>query len=330
MNKYSIIVPIYNVDLYLEECIESILRQTYQLFELILVDDGSTDRCPEICDNYQTLDNRILVIHKPNGGLVSARKAGISIASGDYAICVDSDDWIALNYLSVINDIIEKHNPDIVCFDYIEVTADGEHERRNSYRKGYYSRENLLQEVFPSLIHTEEGASFPPAIWAKVYRMDLYKAEQLAVEDGIKIGEDVACTIPCIAKAESLFNLDRSLYYYRRNDISMTKNRKPFRWDGPELIYLHHKSRLDKLDTDFMPQIERRTIHALLNVVKTQFYRKESYSTLSREIREHLELPIYRSALTKGMFKKGTAMSFFQFCLRNKILGPIFLLSKIR
>ena len=93
MAFFSIIVPIYNVELYLVDCLNSILDQTYKTFEVILVDDGSTDNCASICDEYALKDDRIKVIHKENGGLVSARKAGVNIASGDYALCVDSDDW---------------------------------------------------------------------------------------------------------------------------------------------------------------------------------------------------------------------------------------------
>lgn len=329
MVKFSIVVPIYNVGLYLEDCIQSILRQTFADYELILVDDGSTDGCAEICDRYKQKDERIKVIHKKNGGLVSARKAGVEIASGDYAVCIDSDDWIAQNYLFEIDNVIEKHQPDIVCFNYYEVTTSGEQERINSYRNGYYTRDDLLNEIFPTLIHSEAGRSFPVAIWAKAYKMELYRPEQLSVDDNIKIGEDAACTIPCLVKAKSIFILNRSLYYYRRNNISMTKNRKPFRWDGPELIYLHHKARLENLNVDFDAQINRRTVHALRNVVKTQFYRKESYFALSNEIKQHLQTPVYNLVLERCEFKRGSAMNFFQFCLKHKLLFPIYLLSKI-
>lgn len=90
----SIIVPVYNVEKYLERCIESIVNQTYKDIEIILVDDGSPDNCPVICDRYAEKDNRIKVIHKQNGGLINARKSGLEIAQGDYIGFVDSDDWI--------------------------------------------------------------------------------------------------------------------------------------------------------------------------------------------------------------------------------------------
>ena len=97
--RYSIIVPIYKIEQYITQCIESIIHQTYKNIEIILVDDGSDDNCPVICDEYALKDDRIKVIHKENGGLVSARKAGALEATGDYICCVDGDDYIAENYI---------------------------------------------------------------------------------------------------------------------------------------------------------------------------------------------------------------------------------------
>ena len=98
---FSVIVPVYNIERYLEKCVDSILNNTYKNFELILVDDGAPDGCPRICDSYSEKDKRVRVIHKKNGGLVSARQAGIEIATGDYVVCVDGDDWVSENYLEL-------------------------------------------------------------------------------------------------------------------------------------------------------------------------------------------------------------------------------------
>lgn len=100
--QISIVVPIYNIQDYLKRCIDSIINQSYKYIEIILVDDGSTDNCPEICDAYAQKDNRIRVIHKKNGGLVSARKAGTAIAKGDYILNVDGDDWIENKRIEIL------------------------------------------------------------------------------------------------------------------------------------------------------------------------------------------------------------------------------------
>lgn len=114
MPKISIIVPIYNVEKYIEKCIQSILNQTFSDFELILVNDGSTDSCGEICDKYKKLDDRIIVIHKVNGGLSSARNAGIDIARGEYIGFIDSDDYIHEKMYEILYNNAITYNSDIV------------------------------------------------------------------------------------------------------------------------------------------------------------------------------------------------------------------------
>ena len=111
----SVIVPIYMIDRYIGICIESIINQTYKNLEIILVDDGGKDRCPEICDLYKKKDARIKVIHKPNGGLVSARKAGLQQSNGEYISYVDGDDWIGAGFIEGLYTAARISNADMVC-----------------------------------------------------------------------------------------------------------------------------------------------------------------------------------------------------------------------
>lgn len=134
---FSVVVPIFNVEMFLEECIKSVLKQTYTEFELILVDDGSTDESSSICDRYEKEDERIKVIHKSNQGLVSARKAGIAIAKGEYAVCLDSDDWLQKDHLLNLSRIIRKFSPDIICFNHTEVEEKTQTVRTIPFRKDY-------------------------------------------------------------------------------------------------------------------------------------------------------------------------------------------------
>ena len=125
--KVSIIVPVYNVEKYLDKCIESIVNQTYRNIEIILVDDGSPDKCPEICNEWAKKDDRIKVIHKENGGLSSARNAALEIAQGDYITFVDSDDWIENDMIQSMLTCAAKNDADIVCcgfyFDNVDTTG---------------------------------------------------------------------------------------------------------------------------------------------------------------------------------------------------------------
>lgn len=326
---FSIVVPIYNVEQFLDKCVHSILEQTYTKFELILVDDGSTDSSGQMCDQYEKEDCRIRIIHKKNGGLVSARKAGISIAKGDYAVCVDSDDWIDKKHLQELARIVHDYSPDIICFGHYEV-SEGKKNFIVPFRKGLYEKRDLENEIYPQLIRTKIATAFPPTIWAKAYKMDLYRTEQLLVDDRIKIGEDAACTIPCMLRANSIYILDKALYYYRRNNVSMTKNKKPFSWDVPELIELHLRKRVETNEADLQQQISRRTVHALINVVKTQFYRDEKYRVITKDIQKELDRPIYRNALKDSEFKRGSTISICRFFLTHNIYFPFWVLSKIR
>lgn len=124
MNKISVIVPCYKVEEYLPQCIDSIIGQTYKNLEIILVDDGSPDKCPLICDEYAQKDSRIKVIHKENGGLSSARNAGLDIATGDYIAFVDSDDWLELDMYETLYNLINNYNVDIAVCDIVKFSND--------------------------------------------------------------------------------------------------------------------------------------------------------------------------------------------------------------
>ena len=139
----SVIVPSYNIEDYIGECIESIMEQTYCDWELILVDDGSNDRTGDICNEYAGKDNRIKVIHKENGGLVSARKSGLERATGEYIFYLDGDDWIKPDALEVLCTCAKRETVDIVIADYIHVLEDKQKLTSQNIRTGLYTKEDL-------------------------------------------------------------------------------------------------------------------------------------------------------------------------------------------
>lgn len=154
MSKFSVIVPIYKVEKYVRKCIESILSQTYEDYELILVDDGSPDNCPSICDEYAEKDRRIIVIHKSNGGLVSARNIGVQTASGDYICYVDGDDWIQNNFLETIyNRGISQDNPDMVVFGALRQYENHQVKIPAGAPEGLYIKERLKTDIYPYMIY---------------------------------------------------------------------------------------------------------------------------------------------------------------------------------
>ena len=149
MKTFSVIVPIYGIEAYLCQCVDSLLEQSYENFELILVDDGSPDRCPEICDSYARKDQRIRVIHKPNGGLVSARQAGIEVATGEYVVNVDGDDWVSPRMLEEFALRIAQSNADIIMVSHTIVHEDQSVVVEQSFPNGFYDKSAMQREIYP-------------------------------------------------------------------------------------------------------------------------------------------------------------------------------------
>lgn len=226
MNKLiSIIVPIYNIIKYLPKCIESILGQAYSAFELILVDDGSTDGCSQVCDEYEKKDARIKVVHKKNGGLVSARKAGLEISTGEYIGYVDGDDWISFDMYEKMYQKIIEYNADIVMCGRYEDTGDECREVYQGLPAGYYNKEQLKKEIYPKMI--VNGAFFEwglfPGVWDKLFKRECLETFQMEVDERIVMGEDAACAYPCLLNANSIYIMDECLYHYRQTTTSMIK-----------------------------------------------------------------------------------------------------------
>lgn len=219
--KISILVPIYNVEDYLKSCIESIVGQSYRNLEIILVDDGSTDRCPEICDDYAKKDKRICVIHKCNGGVNSARKAGTVAATGDYVLGVDGDDWIEQDRIEVLvkEGILPTH-ADMIHLS--GVIKDFEDEEKESIHQNFnvpvklFKNEEIESEVFPLM--AGEGEAFNRVLtgplWSWAIRRELLLKNQMLVDDRALFGQDFLCVCFCLLEAKSVMTLKQSGYHY--------------------------------------------------------------------------------------------------------------------
>lgn len=232
MNLFSIIVPIYNVEAYLPKCLDSLLHQTYSDYELILVDDGSTDGCAMICDSYAKVDSRIKVIHKKNEGLVEARKSGIKVASGEFILNVDSDDYINEALLAKIYSIISSYNPDIISFDYQEVDEAYQPLRPVTYglKEGYYCKEDL-SNIKKHYMYDRNQKHFntgclPYTLTTKAIRRNLISKFQLLVPSEISNGEDLAVVTPCLCGATSIYVMNYVGYYYLQRKSSIVHSFK--------------------------------------------------------------------------------------------------------
>lgn len=216
MDLISIVVPIYNVEQYLDKCIESILKQTYENIEIILVNDGSTDNSANICNKYEKKDTRIKVIHKKNGGLSDARNIGINNAKGKYIIFIDSDDWIDINMVKNLYSISLKYNADIVQGEYIEAYKEDDIIKNNMNKEEIICNSDQMLE---SLYGDKYVKSV--VVWNKIYKKDLF--ENIRFPKG-KLNEDEFTTYKIFHKAKVIVDTDITVYYYRQREGSIMRS----------------------------------------------------------------------------------------------------------
>lgn len=209
MPKISVIVPVYNVEKYLNRCVDSILNQTFEDFELILVNDGSPDNCGNICDEYAQKDNRVKVIHKKNGGVSSARNVGIDIAQGEYIMFVDSDDWINENML---NDMYNMPDSDM---------------KVSSIRM--IGKDNSTEYIIDTKMHTQEelligffSEAFPIICLCgpccKLYKKDIIFNNAVRFNEDMSLGEDTYFNLNYIKHCKKVYTSEQIYYYYMREN----------------------------------------------------------------------------------------------------------------
>ena len=300
----SIIIPIYNVKEYLEDCIGSITKQGFEDYEIILVDDGSTDNCTIICDEKLLDNNKIIVIHKTNGGLVSGRKAGAQIISGEYVANVDGDDGVSEKFFDKLESIIKRYNPDIIQFDSIDLINHTSVKRHSSLRGGFYNKERIKTEFFSFLIENENGRYFPPSVNYMLIKRALYFEAQMQVDNRIKIGEDGACTKPAVFKADSLYVLHECIGLYRINNESMTGGKKRYDIWGPKYVGLNLENTIDMSCNDFESQVYRYVVHNLFIAGCSQFYSSETYKEVISYLEKCLLDEYYKKAIRYCRYNK--------------------------
>ena len=236
----SVIVPIYSIDRFIGHCVESIIDQSYQNLEIILVDDGSPDRCPEICDLYAEKDDRIVVIHKPNGGIVSARKAGLAASHGEYITYVDGDDWIGPGHIGSMLAVAEATDSDIVCVGFTRNFFSNKIAVTNPYPSGIYEGEELTK-LWSSMLSYGEFHRFGifTYVWNKLFRREVLLDVQNSVDERISIGEDAAVAYPALLKCERVAVTDSVAYHYRQREDSMLKQSTNYAAEAQKLKYLY-------------------------------------------------------------------------------------------
>lgn len=225
MEKVSVIVPVYNDEKYLKQCLDSVLNQTYRNLEIILVDDGSTDNTPQICEQYREKDKRIRLLHKVNGGVGSSRNAGLSMATGDYLLFIDDDDWIDKDYIENLYDLLKRKKADIAICNYANF-----YERNALFtfavqKNNYYEKVFSVKDWFRLEYNSKNNWSVLFAVpWCKLFKRSLFK--HIAYPTNVPVEDDLT-TWKVYLLAERIAYANKTKYIHRllNSSVSTRANR---------------------------------------------------------------------------------------------------------
>lgn len=257
----SIVVPIYNVELYLEKCIQSILEQSYKNIEVLLIDDGSTDKSGEICDVYAGKDERIKVIHKKNGGLSSARNIGIKNSNAEYICFIDSDDWINREFTKVLMENILNSDAEIAVCGFIYEYSDKKTCNKIINSSKILNGQDALYNLYNQNYLTMTVA------WNKIYKKSLFN--NIRYEEGI-INEDENIIHELFYKSAKIVCIDKYLYHYRIRKNSITKS--SFSLKNLDSVYVY-ENRLSFFENRNEALLTNLTLERYFRVLLESYYK---------------------------------------------------------
>ncbi|KRN59625.1 hypothetical protein IV45_GL001374 [Limosilactobacillus secaliphilus] len=219
MEKVSVIIPVYNDEKYLEQCVKSALDQTYQNLEVILVDDGSTDTTPTLCEKLHDQDQRVRVLHKENGGVGSSRNAGLAMATGDYVLFIDNDDLIDKDQIEILHDLLKKTDADIAIGNYRLLLDDYEWRSYIDVENHYYEKTYTPAEWFKFQYDGDNRGPVFTVPWCKLYKRSLFK--NIVYPTNTKIEDDLT-TWKVYLLADKIAYVNKSLYTHRRHKTNVS------------------------------------------------------------------------------------------------------------
>ena len=217
-----VIVPVFKAERYLDKCVQSILDQTFQDFELILVDDGSPDRCGEMCDGWEKKDSRVRVIHKANGGQADARNKALDLACGDYIVFVDSDDWIKEDMLATLYALIQDTDTDMACCNFFSINEDGsQHWETAKITPGLWTQDDFWHQYF-----CHSSKTYYDIVCCKLYKKELFENVRFLTGH---IHEDTYIIYSLVSQCSKIAATDKIEYYYLFHEASTMNTPKSIR-----------------------------------------------------------------------------------------------------
>ncbi len=335
----SIIVPVYNVEQYLERCLQSLVNQTYANIEIILVDDGSTDKCPEICERWAVNDRRIKVIHKQNAGLGYARNTGIDYAVGEYLFFIDSDDYIALDTVEKIMKIAERTNAEIIQFGSFDVDKNNIIKSRNipNMKNEIYRGKEILDIILPNMIATDlQGTKMhlPLNACSKAFSHSLIlRTGWRFVSERKFISEDHYSLLCLMNDVQSFAIISEAFYYYCENQNSLSRTFRSDRYEQYKKLYNACKEKCDELG--YNQKVKDRLAYLHMNYViwvlhgyiVSNLSIKNKKLALNKIINDNdLQLIIRQIDIKKEKFTK----RLLYFAIKQRWTNAIYLLLQIR
>lgn len=334
MPKVSIIVPVYNVEKYLDRCMDSLLNQTLRDIEIIMVDDGSPDNCPKKCDEYAKRDSRVRVVHKSNAGLGLARNSGLKIATGDYVAFVDSDDFVDINAYKLLYDKASSSNCDIVFCGYSLFEDNKVSAIQCLPTEKYFRGTEQCHEFLLNLIGADyfERYKFKVScsVWKAIYKRDILSKNNITFcSEREFVSEDIIFHTDLIPFINSIFVLSESLYYYCLNRESLTKKYSENRFEKDIKLCIEVEKRLSNCIGDK----EASLIAKSLIFEKLQGTLSFEVNTCPRHITRQIKKICNNARLRKAIADCNlqnlpTKKKFFIFCVKYKLYLMIYVYYK--
>ena len=332
----SVIIPVYNTEDYLDKCIQSVLSQTFKNFEIILVDDSSTDSSGKICDDYARKYDCIKVIHKEHGGPTQTRKAGLEYAMGKYVIYMDSDDRISADMYEYMMNKIQKYNADICICDIVIET---EKSRIPLYREiagGFYDKEKLKKEIYPYMLfsETKNEPAIAPSLCNKIIKKTIIEDVLSEANENIYYGEDAICMYPCMLDANSIYIAkDKFFYIYTQTEYSLSrKYDKRLLSKLPLLISLFDEE-FEKRNFNGKSQLDFYAASQLVFFIRNEllFNKTKTFLKKSKELKGYLSNSRFKEVFHS--VKKSNLNKLFKFkvfLLEKNQIGLLYIMFCLR
>lgn len=331
--KVSVVIPIYNVEKYLERCINSVVNQTYENIEIILVDDGSPDNCPAICDDWAKKDNRIKVIHKPNAGLGMARNTGIDNATGEYIFFFDSDDYVDETIVEKCVKSACETKSEIVIYGRKELLEDGSViEKKINSDKSFYDAELIKKKLLPAMFTYDMG--FGISAWGKMFSLETIKRNNLKFKSEREIiSEDAYFSLEIFSCVSGVSIINEGLYYYYKRENSLSRSFKADRQEKnnifleKSLAYIKESGLPDSVEKHLTARYHFYTLSAIKQIFLSDMRFNDKKKELLKIFKDRVLIGTLRNEV---LDLEGDFVKLFFYLVKYKFFALCYLLLYLR